>query len=149
MLGYKLFFALKWLMVDGKATNSSIDVDKRESFFFGQLQEKWQRLNPNRQFLLKFVFELYFSLNLVRIGATQILMLIAGEVGTKSKWAIPPELYFQMAPVARTSTVFWSKHLLRKHLHRKHLQFANIVYLFWRKHISPQQILFPVNSMII
>ena len=29
---------------------------------------------------------------------TEILMLIAGEVGTKSKWAIPRELYFQMVP---------------------------------------------------
>ena len=39
-------------------------------------------------------------------GATQILMLIAGEVGTKSKWAIPPELYFQMAHATRRPSTF-------------------------------------------
>ena len=37
-------------------------------------------------------------------------MLIAGEVETKSKWAISPELYFQTAPVAQTSTSW--KHIL-------------------------------------
>ena len=36
-------------------------------------------------------------------------MLIAVEVGTKSKWAISPELYFQTAPVGQTSTS--SKHI--------------------------------------
>ena len=36
-------------------------------------------------------------------------MLIAVEVGTKSKWAISPELYFQMAPVGQTTTP--SKHI--------------------------------------
>ena len=37
-------------------------------------------------------------------------MLIAEEVGTKSKWAIPPELYFQMAPTAQVYT--FSEHIL-------------------------------------
>ena len=41
---------------------------------------------------------------------TQILMLIAEEVGTESKWAIPPELYFQMAPAAQVYT--FSEHIL-------------------------------------
>ena len=53
-----------------------------------------------------------YLLNFVRnftLGATQILMLIAVEVGTKSKWAISPELYFQTAPVGQTSTS--SKHI--------------------------------------
>ena len=75
-----------------------------------------------------------YLLNTVRnftLGATQILMLIAGEVGTKSKWAISPELYFQTAPVGQTTTP--SKHifslfefLARKVSLQKKGKYANI-----------------------
>ena len=51
---------------------------------------------------------------------TQILMLIAEEGGTKSKWAIPPELYFQMAPAPQVYT--FSEHIFDFFFRKHHTQ---------------------------
>ena len=72
---------------------------------------------------------------------TEILMLIAGEVGTKSKWAIPRELYFQMVPNGSQQT-FTFLFLLQTQNHKYPCTVAEMP-LF-----SPSRVYFNILSKI-